>query len=1054
MDFSYSPHGEAGGTLHLPSPAQGHSYRVDGFPSIKQLRRSLSRSPSKPSRFQLYSAKSPKSPNSPLSPLALSRAFSPRSAKDQVTTSANSFSPPDAPPPVTTKKTGKFVLRRPAPFRSSPRTRATSRDPMRRALSDSASQGNATPPLSRRTSGEENSGADGEEPAENFKTKVGPRSPRGEASDVPMKFDFARSKLEGSTITAKSSPLKRSDGIMNLDASLGSPVAKRRSLHSTSFGADFDIFDHGALPSNTDGSGDSDREMANYTFASPAPKRTSPPRKSLSLRKSTLQQRYGSNAARPKPPAAQDLEFALPGQAASKTRNRSGFDTSLGFGSQGAQSPLRRSTPFESIPSFSPQITVPHRPAPPNSQPHPLSHALTPSSSTSSMADDIPAASAAPAPPIAPERPRRPPGFSRSLPIGACRPRALTHEAADDESAQFATPEAYKMAKPLPAAFMSTGLISKRNRNVDLPLAGSVASYAMPDTPSKRVSFPPMTGTPFRSSFPSVSKPLHEFGTPTTPFSSHPTKPSPESFGQGVSIFGTRFGTGKPVRRGSFISIDGDENSQSPSGHMDSQSSADELPPTPTKNAGEGKRSGRSKENSLRSSLFGRRTSLGPDTFAPPAAVDVPSPQLNRKSQGNRRGSLPFNSSTASFPPATPTGNRDSIFLFGNSQSGIAPIAVTQNDVDTTLTSRFSTVALLGVGEFSQVYRVEKSPEQSMSDSSQSSLSIGNVWAVKKTKRPFTGQRDRERKLREVHILEALRGHDHVINFTDSWESKGHLYIQTEFCENGNLKDFLTQAGFKARLDDFRIWKILLELSQGIKFIHDSGFIHLDLKPANVFVDWEGVLKIGDFGLASTWPAPPEIDGEGDREYIGPEILSGRFDKPADVFALGMIMLEIAGNIILPDNGTSWQRLRTGDWTDIPSLTWSSESTLARDESGDPIDLLSANDANDSFLGLDADDDTLHFLRKLSPRRQRPHDLVQPPNFMVDPDDNEALDKLVHWMISPNPEDRPVIDQVYRSGGVQWVEKRRRAGATIYEGNFGPADDVLNHEQDVDMTDV
>ena len=931
MDFSYSPHGEAGGTLHLPSPTQGHSYRVDGFPSIKQLRRSLSRSPSKPSRFQLYSAKSPKSPNSPLSPLALSRGFSPRSAKDQVTTSANSFSPPDAPPPVTTKKTGKFVLRRPAPFRSSPRTRATSRDPMRRALSDSASQGNATPPLSRRTSGEENDGADGENSTGNSKTKVDPRSPRGEASDVPMKFDFARSKLEGSTTTAKSSPLKRSDGIMNLDASLGSPVAKRRSLHSTSFGADFDIFDHGALPSNTDGSGDSDREMTNYTFASPAPKRTSPPRKSLSLRKSTLQQRYGSNAVRSKPPATQDQEFAVPGQAASKTRNRSGLDTSFGFGSQNTQFPLRRSTPFESIPSFSPQITVPHRPAPPNPQPHPLSHALSPSSSTSSMADDLPAVSAAPAPPIAPERPRRPPGFSRSLPIGACRPRALTHEAADDESAQFATPEAYKMAKPLPAAFMSTGLISKRNRNVDVPLAGSVASYAMPDTPSKRVSFPPMTGTPFRSSFPSVSKPLHEFGTPTTPFSSHATKPSPESFGQGVSIFGTRFGTGKPVRRGSFISIDGDENSQSPSGHMDSQSSADELPPTPTKNAGEGKRSGRSKENSLRSSLFGRRTSLGPDTFAPPAAVDVPTPKLNRKcklsplaehtdcsadddvldespvpspcarlsqpshmpssvrsshqdqsqyksqlpsspnarlktspspplrksalakcsplttatpvnsfnaserssphtpqdtflppdpsglsisAQGNRRGSLPFNSSTASFPPATPTGNRDSIFLFGNSQSGVAPIAVTQNDVDTTLTSRFGTVALLGVGEFSQVYRVEKSPEQSMSDSSQSSLSIGNVWAVKKTKRPFTGQRDRERKLREVHILEALRGHDHVINFTDSWESKGHLYIQTEFCENGNLKDFLTQAGFKARLDDFRIWKILLELSQ------------------------------------------------------------------------------------------------------------------------------------------------------------------------------------------------------------------------------------------------
>jgi mitosis inhibitor protein kinase SWE1 len=40
---------------------------------------------------------------------------------------------------------------------------------------------------------------------------------------------------------------------------------------------------------------------------------------------------------------------------------------------------------------------------------------------------------------------------------------------------------------------------------------------------------------------------------------------------------------------------------------------------------------------------------------------------------------------------------------------------------------------------------------------------------------------------------------------------------------------------------------------------------------------------------------------------------------------------------------------------------------------------------------------------------------------------------------------------------VQWVEQRRRAGATVYEGNWGPADDVLNHgldEQDVEMLDI
>lgn len=212
--------------------------------------------------------------------------------------------------------------------------------------------------------------------------------------------------------------------------------------------------------------------------------------------------------------------------------------------------------------------------------------------------------------------------------------------------------------------------------------------------------------------------------------------------------------------------------------------------------------------------------------------------------------------------------------------------------------------------------------------------------------------------------------------------------------------------------------------------------------------------------MAVNWPAQPGIDGEGDREYIGPEILMGQFDKPADIFALGLIMLEIAGNVMLPDNGASWQRLRTGDMSDVPSLTWSSEdSKIFRDSSGKP---LSDKESLEEFYGSDSggeDFGSPNFLRRRREGQKKSHfqlrrsgELAEPPAFMIDAKNQEALDGIVRWMISPRASDRPVVDHILRTAGVQWAEVRRRAGATIYEGNWGPADEVL--ADDAEMIDV
>ncbi|KAI0769362.1 hypothetical protein BD413DRAFT_477978 [Trametes elegans] len=242
----------------------------------------------------------------------------------------------------------------------------------------------------------------------------------------------------------------------------------------------------------------------------------------------------------------------------------------------------------------------------------------------------------------------------------------------------------------------------------------------------------------------------------------------------------------------------------------------------------------------------------------------------------------------------------------------------------------------VGSGEFGRVLKV-RYKDASLGDT---------VFAIKKSKR-FEGVKHRLRLREEVDILKLLSAaaarspddavrtagrHPNILGYVDSWEEDETLYIQTELCELGNFAHFLWEYGRAyARLDEARVWKIMAELSSGLRFVHDAGIIHLDLKPANIFLTGEGRFKIGDFGMASVWPRPTAagevqliagtkpagFEREGDKLYLAPEVLQGRYGKAADVFSLGMTMLETASNIVVPDQGEAWHRLRREDFSQV-----------------------------------------------------------------------------------------------------------------------------------------
>lgn len=1176
MVLSYSPSHE-GGTLHLPSPT--HCHRFDATSTLIQLRRSLSRSPSKsPMAYRLVTASSPNA-QTPLSPSPLSphrhvsRLQLPGIASR---TDANKSSPTSTSPlgidMPTSHRTTRASARKYSPLRATTTSRShhLARTPApRRVLSDAS--GNTVPPsVLASSSGAENVSSAPFQPSsviqppkiefKGFGHDLGSSHDESKhandnnISTAAHPFNFLSDKHPAhlSDVPVKSSPLKRIDAPSKTDPSEGSsPSAKRRSLHGTS---DFDIFDQFASMQNTATGRVSPEYIPTMNLdgahaPSPISKRTN------SLRKSTLQQRHQE---RP-----------------SLTRAKANNNLALDFSSGTPAAPVRKGTDrnlptrrnlftldFNQPPAAPAAVSNETSMEPPRAPArHPLSRTITQSSSGSEMAQDSPTH----VPARAPEKKRLQGAFARSLPIGLPRNQTLARQASGgSDGSDVATPVNFKSAVPLQAPFMSTGLISKRTKHLQDEILGEQKN--MPDTPCKRpMPINPMGATPAPAPrHTQLRRSQHSFGSPSTPFGGSSSRPSDGSVGKGVGIFGSSI---KPLnRRGSFISVDSDD---APSGEI-SLSQSVEAQSTPSKD--HNLKSARDvasfnprgtifapgmfpsrdefaddQEDGMDSpkcklilsspdglnldadgdsmmlqespSAYRRFSSLGAlasySSHRRPSILKAdhspsPSPQ-SRKSHtlphirtsnlnltdarssvapvsplfersrspctpadlrasvappdpsglsisGMASQAVDFRKSSFAHsvglgasmgPPATPTANRDSSRFQSHRTTQTSAHAIAEAQVDPSLTQRFDRIEMIGEGEFSSVLKVSREDEvvdpsgiaqYHGSFSTNATISPAKipkrwVYAVKKARHPFKSRQDRLNKLKEVEVLRALGTSDHTITLQDHWEYDSYLYIQTEFCDEGSLDKFLSDAGRAARLDDFRIWKILFETGLGLKYIHDSGFIHLDLKPANILITFEGTLKIADFGMATSWPAQPGVEGEGDREYIGPEILMGKFDKPADIYALGLIMLEIAANVVLPDNGASWQRLRTGDMSDVPSLTSAPDLTVQRDASGRVIE-----------------DDELVLVRPERAERALIPMLETPPEFMASREHPNSLDNMVSWMINPDPAMRPVIDEMLGSAGVQWVAERRRAGASVYEGTWGPADEIL--AQDAEMMDV
>ena len=151
----------------------------------------------------------------------------------------------------------------------------------------------------------------------------------------------------------------------------------------------------------------------------------------------------------------------------------------------------------------------------------------------------------------------------------------------------------------------------------------------------------------------------------------------------------------------------------------------------------------------------------------------------------------------------------------------------------------------------------------------------------------------RERFVREARACAALQS-EHIVQVYDLTEIDGAPAIVMEFIEGHSLKEVIA-SGASKNLEFAK--KAAVHILRGLSIAHERGIIHRDIKPGNILVSDQSILKVTDFGLAYVaLSTTVTMEGMvlGTPAYMAPEQVRGdEIDSRTDLFALGLTLVEI-----------------------------------------------------------------------------------------------------------------------------------------------------------------